>query len=281
MINATPDIATNYRGLLVAKVTSVRTPASGPLSGKKVYEWTEQTFSPTTGTSIDAFPPRKGVYTSATQFHNCLIDVNNADLPIGSYVWARMKGAVTGITIYETISPSDLPSGIPSAHIRNRSYQIDTGSGSGSPGSQVILSVTFPSAGEWMVVVVIGGSLYASHTTEGHAHFGARLTLSGASFSSGLGTEALYITSCALHNSAIGWFGQSRGTGTYVGKIHVAAAGAVTMTATYVVALQSLTSTAGMTGNVEAAASVHLIKCDVLTEAPGPGEVTGAFAGTW
>src|ERR1051325_2225156 len=107
-LNSTPDTAQNYRGLLVAKITGVNLPITGPLARRKVYEWIEQTFDLATGAEIDPEDslPRKGIYTSATQFDNCLLDANDATLTIGQFAWIRMKGTVTEITVYETVSSS-------------------------------------------------------------------------------------------------------------------------------------------------------------------------------
>lgn len=59
-MNDAHDFATLYRGLLLAKITARHTPTGGPLAGKKVYEWVEQTFNPLNATNISAFPPQEG-----------------------------------------------------------------------------------------------------------------------------------------------------------------------------------------------------------------------------
>lgn len=107
-VNGTDGLARDYRGLLVAKVTAKHEPASGVLSGRKVYEWTEQSMS-LAGGDEDAAQGRAGVYTSATNFDGVLLDANDADLTIDSYVWARVKGSVGGATVYETVSNGAAP----------------------------------------------------------------------------------------------------------------------------------------------------------------------------
>ena len=99
--NAIPDLQI-YRSLTVAKIIAVNKPSDGPLGGLKVYEWQEQTLD-TNGESIEATPSRAGVYLSSTDFAGCLIDLNDQEIPIGSYVWVRMRGTVAGQVIYETV----------------------------------------------------------------------------------------------------------------------------------------------------------------------------------
>lgn len=110
VLNSLPDTAQNYRGLLVAKITSKNLPTSGPLNGRKVYEWTEQSLDTTNGSNVDPqdSPPRKGVYASAVEYHNCILDANDAELTINSFVWARFKGLVSGIAVYETVNVNGL-----------------------------------------------------------------------------------------------------------------------------------------------------------------------------
>lgn len=104
-IGGNTPFSTDYRGLLVAKVTAMHEPASGPLTGRRVYEWTEHVISAAGGDEEPA-QARRGVYTSATVFDNVMLDANDAELTIDAYVWARMKGVVGGATVYETVTPS-------------------------------------------------------------------------------------------------------------------------------------------------------------------------------
>ena len=104
-LNANPGVLTDWRSLFVAKITARTLATSGPLAGKYVYSWIEQSFDPATATSEDSPTPRKGTYTSATVFTNPLLDVNNSRLTVGTYVWARMKGIVYGKPAYETVHP--------------------------------------------------------------------------------------------------------------------------------------------------------------------------------
>lgn len=103
-INNTTDAAQNYRGLLLAKVTAVNTPLTGPLKDRPVNDWIEQSFDPATGLAQDAAMPRIGKYTSPTVFPGCLIDANDASIPINSFAWIRMKGLVAGNLVYESIA---------------------------------------------------------------------------------------------------------------------------------------------------------------------------------
>lgn len=102
-LNSTTPFSTDYRGLLVAKVTAKYEPTTGVLAGRKVYAWTEQVMTAAGG---EEEPPqaRRGVYESATVFDGVLLDANDADLTLDAYVWARMKGAVGGATVYETVT---------------------------------------------------------------------------------------------------------------------------------------------------------------------------------
>lgn len=104
-LNSNTGNTQDYRTLLVAKITALHEPTSGPLTGRKVYEWVEQSIS-AAGGDENTDQPRTGVYTSATDFENVLLDSNDTNLTIGSFVWARMKGVVTGNTVYETVAPS-------------------------------------------------------------------------------------------------------------------------------------------------------------------------------
>lgn len=110
-LNANTTNTQDYRTLLLARVTSKTVPVSGPFIGRPVYEWVEQRITDTAGDQ-DASGPRRGVYVpysadpNQQQSSNLLLDPNNADIRIGSYVWARMKGTVTnGMTVYETVLP--------------------------------------------------------------------------------------------------------------------------------------------------------------------------------
>lgn len=123
-INGSPGVTTDWRSLTVAKITDVNVPASGPLSGRKVYDWIEQSFDPATGDFQDSPTPRKGTYTDPTHFINPLLDLNDADLAIDSYVWCRLKGQVYGGNCYETASSTG-----------SRNYIVKlTGSGVGIEG---------------------------------------------------------------------------------------------------------------------------------------------------
>lgn len=99
----------DYRDLLVAKITAKYTPTNGPFSGRPVYTWVEQQIS-MTGSDEDTPSPRKGTYTSGIDFDNILVDVNDSDITVDSYVWARMKGVVLGATVYETVRNTVSPS---------------------------------------------------------------------------------------------------------------------------------------------------------------------------
>lgn len=86
-----------YREFFRAKLT-----AKTLVSGKYLYDWTEQTFDPADGSNVDANPARSGSYSGGTATSPAL-EVNNAAIDVTSavYVWMRQKGFVGGQPYYE------------------------------------------------------------------------------------------------------------------------------------------------------------------------------------
>lgn len=84
-----------YRTFFLAKITG-RTDVSGVWN----YDWLEQTFDTATGVAIDANPRREGGVVDGGPVSPAL-EVNNALVDAGTYVFMRAKGVVNGQIYYE------------------------------------------------------------------------------------------------------------------------------------------------------------------------------------
>jgi hypothetical protein len=84
-----------YRSFFLAKITG-RT----LVAGVWLYNWTEQSFDRATAAPADANPRRAGAYVAGVPVHPA-VEVNNAQVDVGAFVFMRAKGIVKGQTYYE------------------------------------------------------------------------------------------------------------------------------------------------------------------------------------
>lgn len=87
-----------YRSFFLAKLT-----AKTSVSGVWNYDWTEQSFDRATGAPTDANPARSGSYSGGAL--SPALEANNAEVPVGTYVFLKQKGIVNGQTYYEFTAP--------------------------------------------------------------------------------------------------------------------------------------------------------------------------------